>query len=64
MAAPPICARCLQCSTITWNSLLRPITPAPNAVLKHKGVPPYAETRAYVAAVMDYLARTSVPETK
>lgn len=36
----------------------------PNAVLKHKGVPPYAETRAYVAAVMDYLARTSVPETK
>lgn len=36
----------------------------PNAVVKHKGVPPYAETRAYVAAVMDYLARTSVPETR
>ena len=36
----------------------------PAAVRKHKGVPPYAETRAYVAAVMDYLARTSVPETK
>ncbi len=36
----------------------------PNAVRKHKGVPPYAETRAYVAAVMDYLATTSVPETK
>ncbi|HOY77899.1 MAG TPA: lytic transglycosylase domain-containing protein [Hyphomonadaceae bacterium] len=36
----------------------------PNAVRKHNGVPPYAETRAYVAAVMDYLARTSVPETK
>ena len=36
----------------------------PGAVRKHKGVPPYAETRAYVAAVMDYLARTSVPETK
>ena len=36
----------------------------PGAVEKHKGVPPYAETRAYVAAVMDYLARTSVPETK
>lgn len=36
----------------------------PNAVLRHKGIPPYAETRTYVAAVMDYLARTSVPETK
>ncbi|MDP3494676.1 MAG: lytic transglycosylase domain-containing protein [Hyphomonadaceae bacterium] len=36
----------------------------PTAVRKHKGVPPYAETRAYVASVMDYLARTSVPETK
>jgi soluble lytic murein transglycosylase-like protein len=36
----------------------------PSAVIKHKGVPPYAETRAYVAAVMDYLARTSIPETK
>lgn len=36
----------------------------PNAVRKHNGVPPYSETRAYVAAVMDYLARTSVPETK
>lgn len=36
----------------------------PAAVRKHKGVPPYAETRAYVAAVMDYLARTSVPETR
>lgn len=36
----------------------------PNAVRKHNGVPPYAETRAYVAAVMDYLATTSVPETK
>ena len=36
----------------------------PNAVRKHNGVPPYTETRAYVAAVMDYLARTSVPETK
>ena len=35
----------------------------PAAVRKHKGVPPYAETRAYVSAVMDYLARTSVPET-
>ena len=36
----------------------------PNAVRKHNGVPPYAETRSYVAAVMDYLATTSVPETK
>lgn len=36
----------------------------PNAVIKHGGVPPYAETRAYVAAVMDYLARTSVPESR
>lgn len=36
----------------------------PGAVKKHKGVPPYAETRAYVAAVMDYLARSSVPEAK
>jgi soluble lytic murein transglycosylase-like protein len=36
----------------------------PSAVIRHGGVPPYAETRAYVAAVMDYLARTSLPETK
>jgi soluble lytic murein transglycosylase-like protein len=36
----------------------------PNAVLRHGGVPPYAETRAYVATVMDYLAATSVPEIK
>ncbi len=36
----------------------------PSAVIRHGGVPPYTETRAYVAAVMDYLARTSVPETK
>jgi len=36
----------------------------PAAVKKHAGVPPYAETRAYVAAVMDYLARTSLPETR
>jgi soluble lytic murein transglycosylase-like protein len=36
----------------------------PEAVKKYDGVPPYAETRKYVAAVMDYLARTSVPETR
>ncbi|HVY88093.1 MAG TPA: lytic transglycosylase domain-containing protein [Hyphomonadaceae bacterium] len=36
----------------------------PEAVTRHGGVPPYPETRAYVAAVMDYLARTSVPETR
>lgn len=34
----------------------------PAAVIRHGGVPPYAETRAYVAAVMEYLASTSVPE--
>ena len=36
----------------------------PSAVIRHGGVPPYRETRAYVAAVMDYLARTSLPETE
>lgn len=36
----------------------------PDAVMKYGGVPPYPETRAYVAAVMDYLARTSLPETR
>lgn len=36
----------------------------PSAVREHGGVPPYAETRAYIAAVMDYLARTSLPETE
>ena len=35
----------------------------PAAVVKYGGVPPYAETRAYVDAVMDYLAKSSVPET-
>jgi soluble lytic murein transglycosylase-like protein len=36
----------------------------PAAVTKYGGVPPYAETRAYVDAVMDYLAKSSVPETE
>lgn len=36
----------------------------PSAVLKYGGVPPYPETRAYVDAVMNYLATTSVPETE
>jgi soluble lytic murein transglycosylase-like protein len=36
----------------------------PAAVLKYGGVPPYAETRAYVDAVMDYLATSSVPENE
>ncbi len=36
----------------------------PEAVKKYDGVPPYAETRKYVAAVMDYLAKTSLPETR
>jgi soluble lytic murein transglycosylase-like protein len=35
----------------------------PSAVLRYGGVPPYAETRAYVAAVMDYLATSTTPET-
>jgi soluble lytic murein transglycosylase-like protein len=34
----------------------------PAAVRKHKGVPPYPETRAYVAAVLDYLAHTSLED--
>jgi len=36
----------------------------PSAVIRHRGIPPFAETRAYVAAVMEYLAITSVPESK
>ena len=35
----------------------------PSAVLRYGGVPPYAETRAYIDAVMDYLATSSIPET-
>lgn len=40
----------------------------PQAVKRYGGMPPYPETRAYVAAVLDYLARSSesksVVETK
>ena len=36
----------------------------PSAVIRYGGVPPYPETRAYLAAVMEYLARTSVPESR
>lgn len=32
----------------------------PQAVKRYGGVPPYPETRAYVAAVLDYMARNSV----
>jgi soluble lytic murein transglycosylase-like protein len=35
----------------------------PSAVLRYGGVPPYAETRAYIGAVMDYLATSTTPET-
>jgi len=34
----------------------------PAAVKRHGGVPPYRETQAYVAAVMDYLATAALPE--
>ena len=33
----------------------------PGAVMRHGGVPPYAETRAYVAAVLNRLARSAAP---
>jgi soluble lytic murein transglycosylase-like protein len=33
----------------------------PQAVKRYGGVPPYPETRAYVAAVLDYMARSSEP---
>lgn len=36
----------------------------PAAVKRHGGVPPYRETQAYVAAVMDYLASASLSENQ
>jgi len=36
----------------------------PAAVRRYKGVPPYRETRAYVAAILERLARSALQETK
>lgn len=33
----------------------------PAAVRRYNGVPPYAETRAYVASILDHLAREAAP---
>ncbi len=33
----------------------------PGAVIRHGGTPPYAETQAYVAAVLNRLARSAAP---
>ncbi len=34
----------------------------PEAVRRHGGVPPYRETRAFVASVMGYMAQSALPE--
>lgn len=36
----------------------------PAAVIAHRGVPPFAETKAYVAAVLDYLASDTISESQ
>ena len=52
-AARATCARCSTRSTAISTSRWPPTTPAPARWQKYRGVPPYRETRAYVAAVRD-----------
>ena len=39
-----------------WTKVIAGYNAGPNAVAKHGGVPPYAETQTYVARVLDYAA--------